>query len=154
MPNISDLYPSKYLKSSDIKGHEPTVVIASLEVEEIGKGEHKPILRFQNKQKGMVLNRTNADAITEFLGPDYDHWIGREVTLYVARVQGPNGITDGLRVKAPTRRQPAGNGQPQRGRLEVEDRGGYKTSSMKPANPIEDMTGHPTRDPDGEEIPF
>ena len=147
MPNINDLFPSKFLKSADIKGYEPTVVIADVRVEEVGKDEHKPAMYFQGKEKGMVLNRTNADVISEMYGPNTDDWMGREITLFVTRVQGPNGMTDGLRVKAPTRRAAAGNHI-------VQDRGGFKTSEMRKPDPIEEVTGAPTRNHTDEEVPF
>lgn len=146
MPSINDLYPSKFLKSSDIKGTEPTYVIASLEVEEVGDGR-KPVLYFQNEEKGMVLNRTNADTIAQFMGENTDDWLGREITVCVMRVQGPNGMTDGLRVKEPLRRPPPqrSSAQPPRGNGNrehvVEQRKGYSLSTTRQRDPIEEALG-------------
>lgn len=157
MADINALFPSKFLKSADIKGKEPTVCISKLEVEAVAEGEHKPVLYFQNASKGMVLNRTNADTIAQSYGPDTDSWLGKEITIYVARVQGPNGMTDGLRVRVPIRpaaaqrvaAQPAGNHI-------VQQRAGYQLSEIRKPDPIEEVTGAPTRSlpADGDEIPF
>lgn len=146
MPSITDLYPSKYLKSADIKGREPTVTIRAIEVEEItgqkGK-EHKPVLYFEGKEKGMVLNRTNADMIADFLGPDYTQWAGHAVTLYVTRVQSPQGgMTDGLRVKRPASQKQAVP--------VVQQRPGYKLSTTAPAPTPAEVAA----DEMAEDIPF
>jgi len=102
--DINALFPSKYLKAADIKGKgDPTVAIASVEIEMIGDDQNKPVLYFQGKEKGMVLNRTNADSITQLYGSDTDAWVGREIIIYVTRVKGPSGMTDGLRVRGPAR---------------------------------------------------
>lgn len=139
MSDINSLFPSKYLKSADIKGHEPTVVMSHIEVEDLGD-DTKPVLYFQGKEKGMVLNRTNADAISELYGIDYDEWAGREITLFVMKVRGPNGMTDGLRVKAP-KRKPAAKPKPQ---MKVEQRDGYQLAT----------TENEVAAPENEEVPF
>jgi hypothetical protein len=52
---------------------------------------------------GMVLNRTNADSITEILGTDEtDEWAGGRVVLYVDKtVMYAGKRTGGVRVVAP-----------------------------------------------------
>lgn len=153
MADINALFPSKFLKSADIKGREPTVCISKLEVEAVAEGEHKPVLYFQNASKGMVLNRTNADTIAQSYGPDTDSWLGKEITIYVARVQGPNGMTDGLRVRVPIRpaaaqrvaAPPAGNGN-----HIVQQRDGYQLSEIRGREPGSANTPVDLDDP----IPF
>src|SRR5262249_39107916 len=74
-----------------------------VEMETIGKGadaEEKPVLYFVGKTKGLIMNRTNADEIGAAFGDETDHWNGKSIELYVARVRGPNGSCDGLRVRA------------------------------------------------------
>ena len=58
----SDMFPSKYLKSSDVKDKPITATISHLTQELVGQGkdaEKKPILHFKDA-KAMVLNKTNA----------------------------------------------------------------------------------------------
>ena len=62
MPNINDVFPSTYLKASDIRGKEPVVTIDRVEFEPVGrKREMKAVIYF---------NRCNydrsAEAISEF----------------------------------------------------------------------------------------
>ena len=99
---IAEAFPSKFLKSADLQGRTFTLPIASVQIEEIqgqGKTEHKPIIYFAGATKGMVLNRTNAEAISMVLGDETNDWIGHKLELFSMRVQGPNGMTDGLRCR-------------------------------------------------------
>lgn len=104
---ISDAYPSKYLKSSDLQGREIKVVISHVTIEELtgDRGaESKPVLYFEGKQKGVVLNRTNSDTISHAYGDETDDWPGCELIIFSQRVQGPNGMTDGIRFRIPPRK--------------------------------------------------
>ena len=99
--NINDAFPSKYLKASDLQGRTISVVMSRVEKEDIGKGEKKLILYFQGKQKGMVLNKTNANNISHLYGPDTDDWEGREITLFEAMVDFQGKTVPALRVRGP-----------------------------------------------------
>jgi hypothetical protein len=83
MPNINDLYPSKFLKAPDLQGATPTVTIARVELEPTGRTrEIKPVVYFVNKQKGLLLNKTNAQALAAIAGtPHTEQWIGVKVRL-------------------------------------------------------------------------
>ena len=99
--NINEAFPSKYLKASDLQGHSITVHIAHVTQEEITKGENKLILYFQGKQKGMVLNKTNANNIAVLYGPDTDDWAGHEIVLFEAMVDFQGRTVPALRVRGP-----------------------------------------------------
>lgn len=95
---------SNYLKSADLGGHEPTVTIASCEMEEMpgSDNESKPVLKFHGKEKGIVLNVTNRRVLEEAYGPMTENWVNRQVQLYVIQVRNPQGnMVDGLRVRIP-----------------------------------------------------
>ena len=100
---LDDMYPSKWLRSSDLQGRAVTVTIASVDMEVLkddhGRDEHKPAISFQGREKRMILNKTNAQMLASALGDDTDGWIGKPITLFVMKVQGPSGIVDGLRVR-------------------------------------------------------
>lgn len=99
---VSDVFASKYLSANDLKGRTYQLTIAGIQIEELdGQGgkKTKPVLFFQGAQKGMVLNRTNAEAISVVLGDETNDWIGHKLELFSMRVQGPNGMTDGLRCR-------------------------------------------------------
>ncbi len=107
--NIDAAYPSKYLKSSDLQGRTVKVTIRTVLMEAIGQAstEQKPILYFQGKEKGMVLNKTNAQAISHFYGQDTDHWTGRELELFTIMTDFQGRPVEGLRVRVPPMRVPA-----------------------------------------------
>lgn len=149
--HIDQAFPSKYIKASDLKGRDVTVVIASAEIESIGD-DRKLVLGFQGKEKTLVCNRTNAMVISDMYGMDTDQWLGREIVLFATKVPFQGKLTDAVRVKEPPRRQPQQNGQ----REQVfEERKGYTLSTTRQRDPIEEVTGAPTRDPaHDDEIPF
>ena len=71
-------FPSKYLKSSDVKEKPRVAVISHLAQEMVGQGQdakEKHVLHFED-QKPLVLNRTNWDALEEAFG-DSDDWPGQ-----------------------------------------------------------------------------
>ena len=103
---LDQMYPSKYLKSEDIEGSTPTVSIAGVTMEEMVDGKKKPVITFIGKDKAMVLNVTNASVIGAHYGDDTDKWNGRPIQLRVEPVQGPNGMTKGLRVSVPQQAAP------------------------------------------------
>lgn len=99
--NINDAFPSNYLKAADLQGHTVSVVIDRVERENIGKNEMKLILYFQNKQKGMVLNKTNARNIAALYGDDTDDWPGHQLILFEAMVDFQGKTVPALRVRGP-----------------------------------------------------
>ena len=99
---ISAAFPSKHLKAADIKGKEVRVVIDRVEIEEMQDGEHKPVIYFQNKEKGVVCNRTNADTLSETYTDNTDAWTGRQAILFTVKTKDPSGRTvDGIRIRVP-----------------------------------------------------
>jgi hypothetical protein len=107
--NIGTVFPSKYLKSADIAvaGRPVPVVIDRIEIHDVGGGdkqEDKPVLFFRGKEKGMVMNITNANAISEVYGAETDDWIGQTIELYVAKVQFQNRMVDAIRIQVPRHR--------------------------------------------------
>jgi arabinogalactan endo-1,4-beta-galactosidase len=99
--NINEQFPSKYLKASDLKGRNQHVTMANLASEDIGKGEMKLILYFQGKQKGMVLNKTNANNIAAIYGPETEDWVGQPIVIFEAMVDFQGKTVPALRVRAP-----------------------------------------------------
>ena len=106
---MSQAFPSSYLKAADLNGKAVRVTIESVTPEKIGD-EIKPVLHFVGKDKGVVLNKTNANRITEAVGSDEtDDWEGWSITLYPCKVDYQGKRVDAIRVddrpgssKAPT----------------------------------------------------
>ena len=102
--DINQAFPSKYLKASDIEGQRATVTISSATQEELG-GDLKVILYFQGKEKGMVLNKTNAYTISAMYGPITENWIGRQIELFATMVTFQGQPVPALRVAPPMQQQ-------------------------------------------------
>jgi len=100
---ISNAFPSDYLKAADLQGRAVTVTMSHVDMREIG-GEPKPILYFKGKEKGMVLNKTNAGKIAEMFGDDTDDWEGGEVILYEAMVDFQGKTVAAIRIRLSPRK--------------------------------------------------
>lgn len=100
--NTNDLFPSPYLKASDV-AHEPVVTIAKIEREKMknkeGKEEAKPVIYFREYEKGVVLNRTNANVIESLYGSEVDEWVGSRIQLCSAMVEAFGERKPAIRVK-------------------------------------------------------
>lgn len=82
--DVSELFPSKYLKAADAT---PALALTIARVvwekmkDKDGNEEDKPVMFFYEQEKGMVLNRTNANTVTHLYGSDVDKWTGQRVVL-------------------------------------------------------------------------
>jgi hypothetical protein len=97
---ISNAFPSNYVRAADLQGRQITVTIERVEMEDIG-GDPKPILFFRGKDKGMVLNKTNANNISTAYGDDTDDWAGKPIVLFEAQVDFQGKTVPAIRVKIP-----------------------------------------------------
>ena len=101
--NVNEVFPSKYLKASDLGEARPIVTIDHVSVELVGKQQDKrPVAYFAGKTKGLVLNKTNAKAISVVAGSDEtDDWSGVKVQLFATMVEFAGDQVEAIRVKAP-----------------------------------------------------
>ena len=98
---VSDAFPSEFLKAADIGQSQVKVLISHVELREMTDGENKPVVFFQNKKKGVVLNVTNANAIAQYYGDDMDHWAGKTIVLFTMMVSFQGRMQPGIRVRIP-----------------------------------------------------
>ena len=65
--------------------------------------DNKPVARFKNKSKALVLNKTNLRSIEEITGTDEtDDWRGARITLYPTRVDYQGRRVDAIRIDRPS----------------------------------------------------
>jgi len=92
-------FPSKWLKADDLEGKTVRVTIRSCVMETIGD-DNKPVMYFEGKDKGMVLNKTNwARMELGFRSIDSDDWTGKDILLYSEPVTFQGRTVNGLRVR-------------------------------------------------------
>ena len=106
------LFPSLYLGAADLHGKDATLTIRRIIVEELktDRGdEKKPVIYFEetaakaaksgDKEKRIVLNKTNATAIAFLYGNEIDDWTGKRITIYPTKAQAFGKIVDCIRVR-------------------------------------------------------
>jgi hypothetical protein len=107
MPEIPEdfelLYPSKYVKAVDLKGHAVTKTISSVNLEEMegvdGQKKVKVIVHFSDSQKMWVVPRTCGEALRVMFGNKPPKWIGKRVTLFATDVDSFGETVQAIRVK-------------------------------------------------------
>ena len=95
----SDAFPSKFLKSADVKAKQIVAAISHVDMEVVGQGQdqkEKPVLYLEG-QKPIVLNRTNFEAIESAFG-DTEEWPGHKIKVYCAPTRFQGKATDGIRI--------------------------------------------------------
>jgi hypothetical protein len=108
---LASIFPSRFLKASDLQGKEHRMKIQSAKPERLGD-QTKVVLTFVNRSKEMVANKTNCGTIAEAFGTDIDDWAGGEIIIFAATVSGPNGLTQGIRCRAVARVKQASSNAP------------------------------------------
>lgn len=98
---VGEAFPSKWLKAADLQGRNRILEISRVEMEEIMDGqEPKPVCYFKGAQKGLVLNKTNAEEIQDITGQsDMDDWRGHSIELYPTYTKFAGKKVDCIRVR-------------------------------------------------------
>lgn len=104
--HIDLLFPSRYVKAADLRGKSVTVVIERIVPREKlmmagGKSDNKPVVYLRGKDKGWILNKTNARDIAKAWGPEILEWIGRPVVIVSKQVEARGETVDAIRIDLP-----------------------------------------------------
>ncbi len=103
MVDINLIYKSNsdYMKAEDIGTNMWTMTIASADLKEFDNGDRKIVLQFEDFDKSLPLNVTNARAIADLYGGDTDKWSGRQIMLFTMPVDYQGKMVQAVRVRAP-----------------------------------------------------
>lgn len=107
MVDVNQYYTneSAYLKAEDLEhGKKYPLTIAGVEAVEFnqdGKKSTKLALTFREAEKKLTLNKTNAMVISAVHGSESDHWAGKKIYVYRAKVQFGDKMVDAVRVDMP-----------------------------------------------------
>lgn len=110
MPEISTMGNSRYLKKEELL--QPTTYTVSEVVEENVAMENEPlkmrwVAKFQESEKGLVLNKTNLDNGAFVSGvTNTDNWAGQKFTLFNDQSVMFNGKRGGIRIQIPQQNAP------------------------------------------------
>jgi hypothetical protein len=108
MAKRNEIFPSKYLKASDLAGKPLVVEIERAPTETLGNGsdaEQKTVLYFRNGVKPFPVNMTNWDAVAAIAGDDTDNWAGHRVELYPTTTEMKRKPVDCIRIRAPQQKE-------------------------------------------------
>ena len=85
---LPQMFPRRYATGEDLQGKAITLTIASIVREKMHPQANAPevekwVMYFKEARKGVVLNRTLAYQIAEFLGSEEtDEWLGKRIAIY------------------------------------------------------------------------
>jgi hypothetical protein len=96
---LNDIYPSAWLKASDLGDTPLVLTIDRIEMAEMQDGNRKPALYFQEEDKGLILNKTNANAIAAVYGDDTDDWLQQKIQLISVPTDFQGRTVDAIRVR-------------------------------------------------------
>jgi hypothetical protein len=106
---LNDVFPSNYLKASDLGDEPRTLTIRDSDMVEMQDGSRKLCIFFEQGAKGLIVNKTNANTIAAAYGDDTDDWRGQKVQLISVPVDFQGRTVDAIRVRV----RPAAKAQPQ-----------------------------------------
>jgi hypothetical protein len=93
----TDAFPSKYLKSADVKAAPMVAIISYVTQEAVGQDKQtKPVI-YLERGKPIVCTRTNFEAIEAAFG-DSDDWAGQKIKIYCAVTSFQGKRVDGIRI--------------------------------------------------------
>ncbi len=93
-----------FLAADDVVKTPLVLVIDRVEMKQVDPDKpDKPVLFFNGVEKGLVLNRTNAQMIAGFFGTETTSWNGKQVELYHAFTQLKGKTVACIRVRLPGR---------------------------------------------------
>jgi len=124
MVDINNAFPSAYIKADDLQGRDCQVTISHVRSEDIGSGEHKLVVFFLGKERGLVLNKTNANTIATVTGAtDTDMWCNKSIILFPTQTdfQGRQVPCIRVRLTRPVQQTPFPPHQAPPNQAQVED---------------------------------
>jgi hypothetical protein len=84
-------------------GQELKLTIEKVQKEQVKTAEGTQeciVAYFKGGQKGMIINKTNAKIITKVVDTPYiEHWAGKSIIIYAAKVRAFGETVEALRVK-------------------------------------------------------
>ena len=108
--SLADIYGGDFLKAEHIQDRWPVqVTIKASEIVKYDDGKRQIALHFNETDKKLGLNKTNANRIAETLGNEdwQGAWIGQTITLVLENVEFQGKMGPAIRVKMPELRPPS-----------------------------------------------
>ena len=91
----SDFDRPRFIKPPNVPAPQKFLITAYL-MENVGRGEMKPVLHFSSTELGFILNPTNRRALAEKLGDNMLGWVGKVIVIFPAMVEFESRMVVGL----------------------------------------------------------
>ena len=103
MAHWKKFFDFRFVGAEDIEEHgDVAVTIKEVKLDEVrteaGK-ENKLCLLFAGKDKGMVLNKTNAKTIAKLHGGEVEGWVGKRISIFATTCQAFGETVSCIRVR-------------------------------------------------------
>jgi hypothetical protein len=97
------MFQGDYLTAPEFNGRTPTFTIVGVKIvrlpnPETGDEKAKGTIQFKEIERGLVLNRTNGQAIAAMFGNETNNWMGKRITLHAVEVMVGKKKDIGIRV--------------------------------------------------------
>jgi hypothetical protein len=134
MVHISEMTHSKYFKKEDFQKPQLFTISAlrkeAVKDPETNTSEEKWVIYVEEKDQGLVLNKTNIYKLGELFGEEAETWVGCKIVMFNDPTVSFGNSRGGIRIRAP------------------------KTSPRAPLGTSLAQTPKPAPDMEDEEIPF
>jgi hypothetical protein len=99
-------FRGNFMKATDLGGKAHRYKIKSIGQEEVG-GDNKVVMRFDEDDRALVLNKTNASILRDIWGEELDDWVGNPVLLKPDKTDFQGKRVDCIRLAVPQKKAPA-----------------------------------------------
>ncbi len=100
MQHIDTFFDDPYVRAGHLAGEVLPVTIKVVKAEAVGKDKAgRPVVYFEEFEKGMVLNKTNTKRIVALYGSDVDKWPGKRIMLYPTETEFSGDMVECIRIK-------------------------------------------------------
>lgn len=95
----SDFFPSNYLTAEDLPNEGMVVTIHHLETGKMRDGKVKPIMFFDELEKGLVINVTKFKLLEKLHGDESDDWTDKRITIYPSETTMEGEVVPCINIK-------------------------------------------------------
>lgn len=96
--DINAAFPSDFLKAADLQDRPHILAMSNVQMEKVGD-DTKPCVYFQGKQRGLLLNKTNANTISAIYGTNTEGWMGQNIEIFPTTTDFQGKLVDCIRVR-------------------------------------------------------
>jgi hypothetical protein len=105
MPRTGEMFPSRFLKETDLDEIGKVYTIQRIVLEEVGRGQQKEdkyVIYFKETEKCMTLNKTNSKRFEKmFKSDNTDDWLNKQcVVFWDPDIEFGGDIIGGIRVRS------------------------------------------------------